>query len=299
MMGLAVGDALGLEVEGDSPGDIRARFPQGVRDIPKHERERPWDDDLAQAVVLAEALLEGESLDVDDLGRRFLRWARENGRGMGYLTGTVLKLLAIGVPAGDAARLAWEASGHTSAGNGAVMRCAPVALRWFHARDRLIAETLTSAAVTHADPRCGWSAVAVNLAIRRFLLDSEVDTDALAADLEGAPNEVVDAVRSVDGSDLDGLELFGEAMGYTVKAMQVGVWAALTERSLEEALVAVVAAGGDTDTNASVAGAVLGSRFGQGSIPRRWLDRIRDADRLVQLADRLEAATHVDPSMLG
>jgi ADP-ribosyl-[dinitrogen reductase] hydrolase len=289
MLGLAVGNALGLDVEGESPEDIKVRFPDGIRDIPTDERERPWDDDLAQAVVLAEALLESEALDVDDLGERFLRWARENGRGMGYLTGTVLKLLAIGVPAGDAARIAWEASSHTSAGNGAVMRCAPVALRWWHNRDRLIAETLTSAAVTHADPRCGWCAVAVNLAIRQSLLETEMDVDVLVADLEGSPNAVLDGVRAVEGSDLDDLELYGEAMGYTVKAMQVGLWAALTDQDFEDSLTAVVAAGGDTDTNAAVAGAVLGSRFGAPSIPPRWLDRIRDADRLVELADRLEA----------
>jgi ADP-ribosyl-[dinitrogen reductase] hydrolase len=288
LLGLAVGNALGLEVEGQSPEEIHARFPQGIRGIPSHERTRPWDDDLAQAVVLAEALLDHETLDVDDLGRRFLGWARENGRGMGLLTGTVLSLLDAGTPASRAAQLAWEASGRTSAGNGAVMRCAPVALRWWRDRDRLITETLTSAGVTHADPRCGWSAVAVNLAVRQFLLERDMSINALIEDLNGAPADVIQAVRASEGSNLEDLELYSWDMGYTVKAMRVGLWAALTEQGFEEALIAVVSAGGDTDTNAAVAGAVLGCRYGERSLSRRWVDRIRDADRLADLADRLE-----------
>jgi ADP-ribosyl-[dinitrogen reductase] hydrolase len=92
-------------------------------------------------VILAEALLTGDRLHLDDLASRLVRWARESGRGMGLLTGRVLARLADGVPAAEAARAVWEESGRTSAGNGAVMRCAPVALRWRGDRSRLVSET--------------------------------------------------------------------------------------------------------------------------------------------------------------
>jgi hypothetical protein len=76
-------------------------------------------------------------------------------------------------------------------------------------------------------------------------------------------------------------------MGYTLKAMQVGLWALRQKLSFKEVLVEVVEAGGDTDTNGAVAGAVMGARVGLSGIPPRWRDNIRDPDYLIELADRL------------
>ena len=70
------------------------------------------------------------------------------------------------------------------------------------------------------------------------------------------------------------MKLDGRDMGYTLKAMQVALWCAYEATDFEEALIAVVSAGGDTDTNGAVAGAVLGARFGNDAIPPRWRDRV-------------------------
>ena len=82
-------------------------------------------------------------------------------------------------------------------------------------------------------------------------------------------------------------------MGYTLKAMQVALWCARRAADFEEALVAVVNAGGDTDTNGAVAGAVLGARFGLDAIPRRWRDQVArlrvDREAMELWADRLMA----------
>lgn len=290
LLGLAVGNALGGPVEGRTAEDIRARFPDGLRDIPAQERDLPWDDDVAQAVILAEALLETDPLDVEDLARRLLRWFQESGRGIGLLTSQVLSRLAEGVPAADAAQEVWEEGGRRAAPNGAVMRCAPVALRWRREPERLVVETRTSAAVTHADPRCGWSAAALNLAIRALLDEEPLDLDAVAGALSEAPEEVREAIRAVEGVDgPEAIGLDGWDLGYTIKAMQVGLWAASRE-DVEETLVAVVAAGGDTDTNGAVAGAAVGVRLGASEIPERWRTAVARSARLSELADRLLAA---------
>ena len=92
-------------------------------------------------------------------------------------------------------------------------------------------------------------------------------------------------------------------MGYTLKAMQVALWCALRAPDFEEAMVAVVSAGGDTDTNGAVAGAVLGARFGCRAIPPRWrgaVARLRPgrqpmeawADRLLRLSCRAPGERH-------
>lgn len=82
MVGLAVGNLLGLACEGWERGEIRRHWPDGIRDV-EAEPGCPDDDDLAQAIVLAEACVDAEVLDADDLARRFWVWGEENGLGMG------------------------------------------------------------------------------------------------------------------------------------------------------------------------------------------------------------------------
>jgi ADP-ribosylglycohydrolase len=298
LLGVAAGNALGLPAEGMSRRAIAARFPSGLAAVDAAERTAPWDDDLAQTVVLAEALLEHPDLDLEDLARRLLRWARDNGRGMGGLTAQVLERLAAGTPAAAAARLVWEADAGQPAGNGAVMRCAPVALRWRRSGRRLVETARKSAVVTHWDPRCVWSVVCVVGVIALCLDGRPVDVESLARAFEraGAPAAVVAAIGQADGARLDDLALDDRArMGYTLKAMQVALWAARQEADFAAPLVAVVNAGGDTDTNGAVAGAVLGARAGAAAIPRAWLDNIRGVAEIERLAERLYRASLAEP----
>ncbi|MGD8869890.1 MAG: ADP-ribosylglycohydrolase family protein [Gemmatimonadales bacterium] len=289
LLGHAVGNVLGLQVEGLSADDIRRYLPQGVRDIHPDEARRDWDDDVAQALELGEALLPGP-LEVDDYLARLLRWAEESGRGMGYQTREVLLKAKIGATGSMAAWAVWEQSGRYSAGNGAVMRCAPVALRWRSDPARLIEDAAASARVTHYDPRCVWTTVATCAVIAHALAGTEWDPDRLADAIIAAegPAEVADAVRFAATSDLAGLQLDeSRSIGYTIRAMTAGLWAARVEGDFQTALLAVINAGGDTDTNGAVAGAVLGARFGAAAIPARWIERLPNPWEVESLADRL------------
>ena len=289
MVGLVVGNALGIGFEGMSAASI----PTGaVGEIAASETDAPWDDDVAQAVLLAEAVLERDTMEVEDLATRFLAWYREGGRGIGMLTAQVLGALDRGADPREAARRVWESSGRSSAGNGAVMRCAPLALRWRLDLDRLTRETMASAAVTHADPRCGWSAVVLNRALAAVLAGALPDLEALAQEVRrGAGEHGAEIARAVmTAADVErpaDLALDGPDMGYTLKAMQVGLWALVRGRDLEGSLIAVIEAGGDTDTNGAVGGAALGCRDGLEAIPPRWLERAPGRDRLLELADAL------------
>ena len=290
MLGLAAGNILGLPVESHSRALIARRHPEGVRDIPREEQRLPWDDDLAQAVILAESILENDHLDVEDLAVRLLGWRRANGRGIGHHTRRVLDAIESGAAVGDAARVVWEESGQNAAGNGALMRCAPAALRWRRDPERLVAETNRSALVTHHDPRCGWSSVVVNTAIAAALEGRRLDPGDLAdaVDDAGAPATVGIAVRASDGVILDALALdHDNTMGYTLKTMQAGLWALAQDASAEATLIAIVNAGGDTDTNGAVAGAMLGAYHGATALPARWIENISATSELTDLADQL------------
>ena len=89
MLGLAVGNLLGIPMEGRWYYEIDRYYPRGVLYIDKHEAHRRMDDDLAQAVELAEALAEDGDVAAN-LAARMVTWARENGRGMGSLTRRVI-----------------------------------------------------------------------------------------------------------------------------------------------------------------------------------------------------------------
>ena len=297
ILGLAAGNALGLPVEGESAHAIRRHFPAGVTEVSAEERDRPWDDDLAQAAILAEVLLESEELDPEVFAARLVVWARANGRGIGGLTRSVIDELSRNSSSQEAAREAWERNAMSNAGNGAVMRCPPVALRRLRSGADLVRTARTSALVTHYDARCEWSTVVTAVALATCLNGKPVAVGDLASAVEAiggqgwladSIEQVAEATHGVEGATLEGLELDDPVdMGYTLKAMQVALWCMAQSGGFEQTVVAVVNEGGDTDTNGAIAGAVMGARYGASSIPSRWLDNIADTQHLTELANRL------------
>lgn len=291
LLGLAVGNALGGPVEGLTAAEIRQHHPDGLTEIAESETHT-WDDDVAQAIALAESLLPGP-LDPDAFLDRLVRWFRESGRGIGRQTRAVLRLAERGPGGTEAARRVWEESGRTAAGNGAVMRCAPVGLRWRREPGRLVEDAIASARVTHYDPRSAWTAVAVSGLVALATAEAAPELEALADAFResAAPEEVVDALLEALTPELSELGIDeGYAIGYTVRTMTVAAWAFVHGVDFESTLIGVVNAGGDTDTNGAVVGAILGARYGAGSIPDRWIERLPDPAALRDLAERLRKA---------
>ena len=79
-----------------------------------------------------------------------------------------------------------------------------------------------------------------------------------------------------------------KSMGYTLKTMAAGLWAYWHAKSFEEGLLAVVNAGGDADTNAAVACAILGAKFGFNAIPKEYVDGLRNKEKLEYIVQGLE-----------
>ena len=323
MTGAAAGNLLGSVTEGWTSERIAERFPGGVGDIVSGEAG-PDDGEVAQMIVVAEAAADGP-LDPEDLGRRFWEWAETNGAGMGRLTRDVLALHGgrdrrrqarapeseaprepSGLPITEASKSAWQGR---RAGNGAAGRCAPLAVRWFDDPAALVRNAVISAVPTHWDWRCGWSCALLNLAAAAALRgESMTAEELLAAGLDGVraalpelraygyearvPRSVVAAVleaSEVGIDDLGALGLDGETMGYTLHALKAGLVAYWRAPGFSEGLRQVVEAGGDTDTNGAVAGALLGAKFGIGAIPGRWRRGVREIR-----AGRVPISAHAD-----
>jgi ADP-ribosyl-[dinitrogen reductase] hydrolase len=292
LLGLACGNALGLPYEDLWPAQAVVEKSSGqVRGWDPAEKDKPWDDDTAQAVLVARMLAEGP-LSLEGVGRRLLAWRDENGRGIKPLVARVLDDVEGDVSVEEASHDAFERLGRNwSATNTAVVRSVPVAIRHAREKTRIVEETAVSSRATHWNPLCVWSATAFNLALARTLLDEPFEPSLLAAEVDalGAPESVVEAVRA-SKAPLSAFHLDGKTKANTLKAMQVGLWALQQpEPKVEHLLEFLILEGGDTGTNAAIAGAALGAKFGAEAIGSRWIEALHEPDDIRQAARRLLA----------
>jgi ADP-ribosyl-[dinitrogen reductase] hydrolase len=291
VLGLALGDALGAPFEFRRASAIPTPLPAF---------ELPWKDlppgsttdDTAMARNLVRSLAERGRFDPQDLVRRHGEWLRSDPPDFGNLTRRVLSRVAPGERAEHVAKHVWEERGpEVSAGNGSVMYCAPLGVAYANRSDELATLAQALSALTHFDERCGSACVAVTIAVAALVRGEDAPSavaSALGATAQLPGGEelefLVDAVgrsRPIDGPD-QGFCLFTAAAA--LQALSRG-------GSFEEELTRVVRLGGDTDTNAAVAGALLGGRDGIQGLPAPWLERLADqagleeeALALVQLA---------------
>ncbi len=288
LLGLACGDALGGPVEFVSREEIARRYPGEVRDFTGggwlNLAPGEVTDDTQMTLALARSLAERDTLDMEDIAARFLAWYESEPKDIGTTTAAALRLIASGVSWNDAGERALHLVGAgRAAGNGAVMRCAPVALRFRRDRDLLVRASLDTARITHADPRCAWGAVAVNQALAH-LLDGGQRDEAPHAAIEGIPDaDVRQAVAAALETPRDRLG----SGGFVLDTVCAAFWCLLHHSTLEETVVAAVSLGDDADTTGAVAGALAGAHYGVGAIPHRWLDLLQPRQELEMLVDRL------------
>jgi len=291
LLGLAVGNVLGLAWEGKSKREVAAQEPLA---IPRQERRRLPDDDTAMTLVLARHLAaHPRGIQPEALLAEYAEWLRTNGKGAGGLTRAVLRLALSGHP--GAARLIWLERGGRKGmvmGNGSVMRCAPLAVRYRADLDRAIDQAQIDASLTHWDERCR-QASAAGVILLAGHLNGQADAVARAAALleeRGADPEVLEALKGADvGPDFpERFKLDGHGAGSALVALRAMRWASSHAPDFAESLMRLLRAGGDTDTNGAVAGAVLGARFPDG-MPEEWLACVRDRDELAALGEKLSA----------
>ena len=276
MLGQLCGDALGSQVEFQAPDEIAEDYPDGVADMADGGT---WNtlagqptDDSELALALARSLVRCGGFDAADVARAYAAWYDSHPFDIGHTTRAALSAAATAVRSGrDPAEAARAAARADSRANGALMRIAPLgvfaALRpGFGVIDR----AREDAALTHPHPVCrdasAVQAAAVALAVARggdpVALADEVLELARAA---GLHEDVITALVRARTGRPD----YVTHLGLVTVALQ-NAFFQLRRASPEEGIVDTVRQGGDTDTNAAIAGALLGAVHGVLALPLRW-----------------------------
>jgi ADP-ribosyl-[dinitrogen reductase] hydrolase len=282
VLGLALGDAAGAPFEYRRAHEIPDPAPLF---------ELPWlglppgttTDDTAMARNLVGSLAARGAFDPDDLVERHLAWFRSDPPDVGTLTRLVLARVARGQRAQDAARTVWEERGpEVSAGNGSVMYCPPLGAAYATRPVQLYDLAPLLSSLTHHDERCRTACLAVTLMTAALVRGEEAErslhevlTSLLERELEGAEEleflvEAAGTKRPVDGPD----------QGFCLFTVGLALRTAVEAAGFEDGVRRVIGCGGDTDTNAAVAGALLGARDGSAGLPSSWLERLADREEI-------------------
>jgi ADP-ribosyl-[dinitrogen reductase] hydrolase len=243
-------------------------------------------DDTEQALCIARSLVEQHEFDPADIAERFVAWYDSDPFDIGRMTMKSLSRLKHGDEWNEAGQHVWEISPEgQNAGNGSVMRCAPLAIPYADDWERLVEVSRQSSQITHADPRCTYGCAVLNLTVAGLLGDADMPLQGALDDVgSDAPSELVTALQPLArGDSPDTLE----TSGYVVHSLQTALHDGLFAESAEEAIVTAINRGGDADTIGAIAGAVTGARFGASSLPDPWLDVIDETAELESLATQL------------
>jgi ADP-ribosyl-[dinitrogen reductase] hydrolase len=225
-----------------------------------------------------------EGLNLDRFAAGLVAWLRSNPKDVGSTTRVALEALAAGAPPLEAGAEALRRRGADSAAaNGAVMRCAPVALRFRTDPEGLVQASLDSARVTHAEERAAWATVAVNQAIVHLLAGGSIGA-APAAAVAGIPSDAVRAaVLEAAGRMRDDVR----AGGFVLETIGAAFWALDRGQTARDAIELAVALGEDADSTGAVTGALAGAAYGASTLPDSWLEQLQYRERLESEAARL------------
>jgi ADP-ribosyl-[dinitrogen reductase] hydrolase len=222
-----------------------------------------YTDDTQMALLVAESLLEKKAFWANDVARKFQQWAK-GAKDVGVQTRAVVSMARYIDDPDRCSFRYYEANPASSAGNGALMRCAPVALMFLNSIEQLVDASRASARVTHYDPKAQSFCVILNVWIRQAICRGVRDgrTEALSrlSASERSPWDRLQRIESCVEEDIVN-------SGYTVHTLEAAAWSFLTTSSYEEAVIRAANLGDDADTVAAVCGALAGAYYGYATIP--------------------------------
>lgn len=292
LTGLAAGDALGTTVEFQPPESflpVTGMSGGGPFDLKPGE----WTDDTSMALCLAESLLAGSGFDPLDQMQRYVRWYRD---GYWSSTGRCFDI-------GNTVRSAldrFELSGNVfsgstdphSAGNGSLMRLAPVPM--FYASD--IQKALhfcgESSRTTHGAPAAIDACRYFGALLVGALLGEGKESilEPQYCPLDGYWDKFPLATEIAEiaaGSYKKRQPPQIKGSGYVVRSLEAALWAFYRSSNFEEGCLLAANLGDDADTTCAIFGQIAGAIYGYQSIPGAWLQTLAYREEIQDIAERL------------
>ena len=290
LVGLALGDAIGTTLEFE-PRDSYDPIDDLVGGGPFELEPGQWTDDTSMALCLANSLIECTGFDPLDQMKRYVRWYRE-----GYCSSTG-NCFDIGATV-ETALLSFESSGNPfsgstdpcSAGNGSIMRLAPVPIYYNTGLRDAINYSGESSKTTHGaeESVAGCQLLGsvlwhlLNGTEKNALLDQS--TQAIADLGIKLPEKIADIGRGTFHAKQRS-EICGS--GYVVDSLEAALWCFYQTETYRDAVLLSANLGDDADTTAAVCGQIAGAYYGYDSIPKEWKERLYMHETIVRLANQL------------
>lgn len=301
LMGVCVGDALGVPVEFTSRTE-RVKMPVTEMTGYGTYNQPPgtWSDDSSLTFCLADSLCAGFSLEA--IARSFCRWYNEaywtpygEVFDVGNTTRQAITNLQRGVPPLDAG-----GTSESSNGNGSLMRILPLSFYSGYLNfSELIERVHQVSRITHGHRR-SQIACGIYTSIAMGLLQGLEPKTAYLQGIENMKNfytqpsdvrQINSHFQRISGGTIDNLSVDKiQSSGYVVHTLEAALWCLLKTSSYAESVLKAVNLGEDTDTTAAVTGGLAGIYYGLENIPKEWVAQIARKDDIVALATRLEAA---------
>jgi ADP-ribosyl-[dinitrogen reductase] hydrolase len=284
LLGLAVGDAVGTTVEFKPRGSFTP-LTDMVGGGPFGLQAGQWTDDTSMALCLATSLIEKKGFDPTDQMNRYWDWYKN-----GYMSST-----GICFDVGNTVRFALDRYNRTrnpfsgsdspnSAGNGSLMRLAPIPMFYFPDLERIIHFAGESSRTTHGAQEC--IEACKLFAEMIYLALSDYDKDEILFDTKvEITAQKIKAIADGSYSSKSIDQIYGT--GYVVESLEAALWCFYKTNSFEEAILQATNLGDDADTTAAICGQIAGAFYGESGIPEKWLEKLHMRVEIMELADQL------------
>ena len=287
LLGLAAGDAVGTTVEFQPRGTF-----EPVTDMtgggPFRLAPGQWTDDTSLALCLATSLVECKGFDPADQMERYCRWKEQ-----GYLSSTG-ECFDIGTTT-DGALLRYRRTGKanagsskpSSAGNGSIMRLAPIPMFFLPDLDATEHYAAASSITTHGALECVDACRLLGRIIGRALLGQSKEEVLFADAVTFNGAEKIAAIARGTYQTKSEASIWGT--GYVVESLEAALWCFLRTDNFEQAILLAANLGDDADTTAAICGQVAGAYYGKSGIPSGWIEKLAMRSAITELAAQLLA----------
>ena len=278
-LGLAVGDALGATTEFMTPAEIRARYKVHRKIVGGgwlYLKPGQVTDDTEMSLALGRAVLLAGQWDLQGVAEEFLGWMRSKPIDIGATCRRGIRDFMLKgqleTPYNE-----WDA------GNGAVMRMAPVAIFTLGDDERLRQCAIEQAHLTHNQELSDAACVTIGRMVQQGILGTDRHK------LHETTRDLIAEYPKFRFNDYR-----GHASAYVVETLQTVFHYLFSTASFEECLIGVVNQGGDADTTGAIAGMVAGGFYGLDAIPLRWLKRLNKEIK-IQVEEQVARLVKLSP----